>query len=249
MRSLLLLLFACNPDPGELDETVGYRDGLDGGPTSGERGNVVIAEILWSGSVNAQGVWDPTDVFVEIHNQGNKPVNISSWRLVLSGDVETTWVLPATDRRLEVGDRAVVAHKNTGCFPEADFIVAGMAFPFGDPFELTLLDADERLMEPSGSEHMPPFAGGYDLVASRSMERINLMFGANGGQPEIWKYYAESGAPDDGSEDPEMLGVYSVDGNPNNDLVKKECRRYTLASPGRANSPDYSGSYASGSFE
>ena len=40
---------------GHPDEGVDYRDGLDGGTTSGERGTVKISEVLWSGSVADDG--------------------------------------------------------------------------------------------------------------------------------------------------------------------------------------------------
>src|SRR5690606_24209045 len=79
-----LALVGCNLDPSDqLEEQVGYRTPEDGLTTSGERGNVVISEILWSGSVTDDGTWDPADVFVEIRNQGNLPVNLSGWRLEL----------------------------------------------------------------------------------------------------------------------------------------------------------------------
>ena len=36
---------------------------------------------------------------------------------------------------------------------------------------------------------------------------------------------------------------------PNNDRVAEGCRLHTQASPGRPNSPDYSGAYTTGAFE
>ena len=67
---------------------------------------------------------------------------------------------------------------------------------------------------------------------SRSMERIELMFGGRGTEPHMWHFYT-----------PIEVDV------PNNDKIATECQTYTHASPGRANSPDYSGAYAAGSFE
>lgn len=229
----LATLGGCNLDPSDqLDEQVGYRTPEEGQGTSGERGNVVISEILWSGSVTDDGTWDPTDVFIEIRNQGSLPVNLSGWRLELEGSIETGWRIPASDLTLQAGEHRFVAAKTTGCFPEPDWVIDGLILPKGDPFRVTLLDADERLIEPAGSRTMPPFAGGYDLVRSRSMERVELMFGGRGNEPQSWHFYNEV--------EPDI---------PNNDRMADNCREFTLASPGRANSKDYSGALSAGGFE
>ncbi len=239
MRLLLpiLALAACNPDPGYPEMQVDYRDIQQDGPSSGERGNIIITELLWSGSVRESGgsyTWDPSDVFIEIKNQGTLPVDVTRWIIDLNGPVKTSWRLPNIGRRLETGEYAVFAAKSTGCFPDADGFLDGFRFPPpGDPIELTLRDADERLIEPVGSRTMPPYAGTYDLVVSRSMERIELMFGANGSSPHLWHHYTNHVTPD----------------VPNNDLVAPECRARTYASPGRANSQDYSGSFAAGGVD
>jgi hypothetical protein len=229
----LALLAACNPEPPPPEQGVGYRPGLTPGePNSGERGTVKISEVMWSGSVRDDGTWDPTDVFVELRNESSRPVNVSGWQLVLEGSREQTWPLPATDRDLVVGGHLLIAAKATGCYPDADLVIPEMGFVYGDPFELTLLDRDDRLIEPVGSEDAYPFAGGYDGVVSRSMERLQLMFGGEGGFPHSWHYYTDA----------------EVD-VPNDDRIAEGCRQNTLASPGRPNSPDYSGAFATGSFE
>jgi hypothetical protein len=250
MRRLLplLALCACNPDPGFPDEQVGYRDVLDEGPTSAERGNIIISEILWSGSIAPDGDnwrWDPDDVFIEVRNEGYLPVKVVDWFLIMEGPIYETFRLPPPydpdpnddvepSGVLQVGEEVFFAAKTSGCFPEPDGILEGLQFPTtGDGFRLVLKDADERLVERAGSRSMPPYAGGYDLVVSRSMERINLMFGESGSSPQMWHHYTDN----------TELDV------PNNDRIAEECRARTLASPGRANSPDYSGAYASGGFE
>ena len=225
------LLLACNPDPGELSETVGYRDGSDGGTTSGERGTVVITEILWSGSVTNTGEYDPSDVFIEIRNQGDGPVNITAWRLEVEGAETRTFIIPEL-APFDVGEHVFIATKTTGCFPTPDALLPELTLPYGDPFSVTLLDADERLIEPVGSDESPPFAGGYDLVRSRSMERVELMFGGAGTEPSSWHFYT-----------PAEVDV------PNNGNIAPGCQTNTLASPGAPNSPDYSGAYSTGSFE
>jgi hypothetical protein len=227
-----LMWAGCNVDPGHPDQDVAYRDGSDGSSHSGERGNIIISEVLWSGSVTNDGTWDTTDVFVELRNEGSRPVNLSGWFLKMEGSSNKTWAIPAVDFEMQVGEHLFIAAKNTGCFPEPDFIIPGLAFPTGDPFRLTLKDRDEHLIEKAGSKTQPPFAGGYDLVTSRSMERVEVMFGARGTQPHIWHYYTNA--------EVEIV---------NNDKVDPNCRALTGASPGRANSPDYSGAFATGSFE
>jgi hypothetical protein len=226
----LALLVACNSDPGETFQQVGYRNGLEPGtPNSGERGSVKISEVLWSGAVRNDGTWDPTDVFIELRNESARPVNVSNWQIRMEGTHAKTYVIPQVDWKIGVGQHVFIAHKSDGCFPDADWVMPELELPFGDPFRLTLVDADERLMEPAGDKYMPPFAGGYDLRVSRSMEKAELMFGARGGEPHAWHYYTDA----------------EVD-VPNNDRIAEGCRERTLASPGRPNSPDYSGSFSSG---
>jgi hypothetical protein len=253
MRPLALsaaALAAC-AGPERPDEFVGYRDGSDGGTTSGERGTVKITEVLWSGSVREDGTWDPSDVFIELRNESARPVHVGGWRLQLSGVQNTGWRIPDNARRIEVGEHVLIAAKDTGCFPDADYVLAGLRFPLSDPWELTLLDADERLMEGAWDDTMEVSVGGYDFVRSRSMERINLMFGGDANRSQSWHFYNPLACPNaviqaDPTANANLSCFESI---PNNDRVALDCRRNTLASPGRPNSPDYSGAYASGSFE
>jgi hypothetical protein len=229
----LATLVGCGP-PQTPTATVGYRNGLEPGePNSGERGTVKISEVFWMGSVDNDGDWDPSDVFVELRNESNRAVNISGWRLVLEGSRNETWIIPQSELEIPVDSHIFLAAKSSGCFPEPDFVLEGLRFMYGDPFLLTLRDSDERLIEPVGSTEAPPFAGGYDGEVARSMERIQLMFGGEGTFPHSWHYYAED----------EDIAV------PNDDRVSVGCQERTRASPGRPNSTDYSGAFASGSFE
>ncbi|MBT3219399.1 MAG: hypothetical protein HN348_09935 [Proteobacteria bacterium] len=227
---VVLVLGGCNSTPEAPYQQVGYRSTLEG-PDSGERGNLVITEVLWSGSVDNDGNRDLSDVFLELRNEGSRPVSVTNWQLVQYGTIEVTWIIPEFDRKIDVGEHIFIAAKDSGCFPEPDIIIKEMSLP-QDPFKIKLLDSDERLMESVGSTSMAPFAGGYDLVVSRSMERIELMFGGKGTQPHVWHHYTTT----------EVDVV-------NNDRIDPSCQTNTLASPGRPNSPDYSGAYATGSFE
>jgi hypothetical protein len=231
--ALWALSFGCNPAPAEPEQQVGYRDGVVAGePNSSERGTIKISEVLWSGSVDGGADWDPSDVFIELRNESNRPVNVSRWRIVMDGSHQETWILPDSDREIGVDEHVFIAATDSRCFPTPDFLLPDLEFQYGDPFRLTLLDSDERLVEPIGSEFAPPFAGGYDGQLSRSMERVQLMFGGEGSTPHSWHFYSE--------------GEIDV---PNDDRIAGPCRERTRASPGRPNSPDYSGAFATGSFE
>lgn len=227
-----LTALACNPDPGELNQQVGYRVGAEDAASSGERGSVRISEVLWSGSVNAEGVRDQSDVYVELRNESARPINVSGWFLEISGPLDKVWRIPDSETIIGVGEHVYIAAKTTGCFPDPDYVLPTLELPDGDPFRLTLRDADERLIEPIGSRDMPPFAGGWDLVDSRSMERVELMFGGYGTEPRVWHFYTDAQTD-----------------QPNFVRILESCRAHTLGSPGKPNSPDYSGAYSTGSFE
>jgi len=242
MTGALLAVVACNPDPSdEWENTIGYRDGYndDGeleGMNSGERGTIKISEFLWSGSVTDDGTWDPTDVFIEFRNEGSRPVDITGWRIRLMGDVTRTYRIPepysGEQLRLNVGDHAFAAAKASRCFPEPDWVIEDFELGNGDALYLRFLDQDERVIEFAGDDEQRPFAGGYDLVASRSMEKVEMMFGGRATEPQTWHHY----------------NTAEVD-VPNNDRIAEECRKFTLASPGRPNSPDYSGAFAAGGLD
>jgi hypothetical protein len=94
--------------------------------------------------------------------------------------------------------------------------------------KVELRDHDRRLMEDGGSTTQRVFTGGYDGVTVRSMERVQLIFGNRGSNSRNWHAYSDD------------TGF---------DTIAEGYRQYTLASPGVANSPDYSGNASSGAFE
>ena len=228
-----VLAAACSDPSDQLEQTTDFRVGLEPGePNSGERGTIQIVEVLWSGTVTNDGAWDSTDVFVELRNEGVRPVNLTGWRLTMTGPRQMTWRIPPSEVELGVGEHRFAAAKNRGCFAEPDWVIPGLGFSYGDPFMLTLRDADERLIDSAGNREAPPYGGGYDGRVSRSMEKVSLMFGGRGTEPHSWHFYNR--APVD---------------IPNDDRMNANCRQRTGASPGRPNSPDYSGAFASGNFE
>ncbi len=222
-----LALPGCNPDPGHTDQTPLYRSPGDEGPTSGERGSVMISEINWAGSVTNDEVHHWDDVFIELRNQSERTVDLTDWRIRIQGDEAATHAIPETEP-LEANEYFVIARKEDGAFGEvADVFIEDLEL--GRHFtEIELVDADERLMAVAGSTSQHHFAGAWDTSATRSMERVQLIFANSGTASRSWHSYSD----DEGLE-----------------TIAEGYRENTLASPGDANSADYSGSTASGSFE
>ena len=220
-------------DPGASDEQVLYRWDQETGPSSSERGSVRISEVNWAGSVDDDGNYDPDDVFIELRNQYHRPYNISGWRVYLDGDYQQSFRLPQIDEPLQPNQYFVIAAKEDGAFGDIADVVDDRLKLGKRAVYITLRDADRRLIESAGSRTEPPFAGGYDLVTVRSMERAQVLFHNIGSADRSW--HANT---DDLNNAPE--------GRRN---IREGWQRYTLASPGQANSADYSGSTAGGGFE
>ena len=223
---------ACNNgDPGLSEQTPLYRSpnpksSEDAGPTSGERGSVQITEINWAGSVTDDGTHDWDDVFIEFQNKSERTLNMTGWRLKVRGDHDDTFRIPEVPP-ISTNEYLVIAHKKDGAFGEvADGFIEDL--DLGRKFlKLELQDADERLMGSAGSEHRKVFTGGWDTVTVRSMERVQLLFTNSGTSSRSWHAYSS---------------------NEGLETIAEGYRKHTLASPGRANSTDYSGSTSSGNF-
>lgn len=258
----IFALQACDTpiEPDGRGEQTGYRSGTsgDGYTSNGERGNISITEIFWSGSVRGDDnelVHDRSDVFIELQNKHPRPVYLTGWLLkVEAGHAneglhlpsrrfrsEQTFVLPAprNGQPLYPNEYAIVAAKNTGAFPNADFVIDEFRIPEG-PFEITLRDLDERLIDHVGDDRKPPFAGAWDGVTSRSMERIQLIFNNRGGRDEAWHSYSLNDF-DDGDRAAFHQRLRSN--------ISPEYAPRTFATPGQPNSPDYSGNMSSGDFQ
>lgn len=236
MRKLLfaaLLLGACDTsDPGIPASQPEYRWDFDS-CTSGERGSITINEVNFAGSVTDDGTLDADDIFIELWNRHPRPINVSGWRLNVYGKTEgyvpdEGYLIPQNDRTIPVNGHFVIAKKADGAFGDiADVIIEDLELGKSH-FYIEMRDCDQKLMESAGHREVPVFSGGYDFVTSRSMERAQIIFQNRGTMAINWH-------------------AYSVDLGSN--TIREGWRERTLASPGMANSPDYSGSSASGDFE
>jgi hypothetical protein len=221
---------ACTPDhPGEAEQTPLYRWQQEGGePSSGERGNMMITEINYAGSVTDEGVRHADDIFIELQNKHPRPINVTGWFVNVEGDVERSFHIPPLDEPIQPNDFFVIARDKDGAFKDvADVFIEDLRLG-STRVHIELRDRDLRLMESAGSTDNEVFSGGWDTVTVRSMERVQLIFGNQGGSSRNWHAYSDS------------VGL---------DTIAEGWRKHTLASPGEANSADYSGSSSSGNFE
>lgn len=231
MLPLALLLCQCNPPPDEPEITPQYRsvEGVEPEePSSGERGSIMITEINWAGSVDDQGNWDPDDVFIELQNRSARPLNLSHWRLIIEGDYVRTFRLPEMTTPLRPNGFFVIAAKADGAFGDA-YDVALKDLKIGKTYTLIeLRDADLRLQESAGSLTERHFTGGYDSYGARSMERVQLIFANQGNNSRSWHANGD------------LRGI---------DAIREGWRARTYATPGIANSADYSGSSFGGNLD
>lgn len=259
LLALTLTLGACDTGEPEnvRDQTIDYRTGTEEWQytTSGERGSVQITEVNWAGSVRGslEEGWtrDKDDIFIELRNTYFRPVYLKGWQVVITygngrdptvrsvGDTDQryyTFTLPARENLLpvETNEYITIAKKRDGAYPNADFYVEDLFVP-ADGFEIEIIDIDDRLIDQVGSEEQEAFAGSWDGVTTRSMERVQLIF-ANRGNRES-SFHSYSANPWD-----ELHSRLSRN-------IGEEYRALTLASPGAANSTDYSGNTSAGSFE
>ncbi len=216
-----------DPDNEENMRSPNYRGASLDEPSSGERGNIMITEINWAGSVRNDGVYDPEDVFIELRNMHPRPINLSGWHLIIEGDYVQTIRLPRNLPPMAPNAYYVIAAKESGAFPNADLYLPELRL--GKNYvQVNMRDNDLRLIEQAGSDSQRVFTGHYDTQSVRSMERVQLIFANQGGMSRVWHAYSLD------------IGFATI--NP-------EYRDRTLASPGVSNSEDYSGSTAGGIFD
>lgn len=249
------------------DFSVGYRTGVrvidsEGSASytsSGERGNMMITEVHWAGSVEgpaAASVHYPDDIFIEIQNKHPRPMWLTGWRITIHAspnrdrlpddylfrtDSTKTYILPAplSGKPLQPNEYAVIAVRADGAFPTADYIVPDLAIPPGG-FAMDLYDVDERIIEGMGDIRKERFAGAWDLVTARSMERSQSLFGNAGSVDGSWHSYSGNDFDLPPASGPRLHDALRVN-------IAEAYRPLTFATPGLPNSPDYAGIISSGS--
>ncbi len=233
----------------ERGQSSGYRTGTtdDDYLSNGERGNVQISEVFWAGSVESVGdgfVHHPDDVFIELQNKHPRPIQLTGWQIMIdtgrgNGEEESfaTFIIPPRENGapVEVNERVIIVARADGAFPDADYIIPGFELP-RDRFDITIRDLDNRLIGGAGNARTDVFAGAWDLVTARSMERVQLIFSNQDARNSSWHSYSYN----------------RWDGEPHQTLRQNIAEAYqarTYATPGMPNSPDYSGNTSAGGFD
>lgn len=265
---LSLLNASCSLDNREETSgfSVGYRTGVrvtdsEGSASytsNGERGNVMISEVNWAGSVEgplSASVHYSDDLFIEVQNKHPRPIWLTGWRITVESsanrdrlpddylfrtDASKTYILPAprSGKPLQPNEYALIAVRADGAFPTADYIVPDLKFPDGS-FAIDLYDIDERIIEGMGDTHKERFAGAWDLVTARSMERSQSLFGNSGSVDGTWHSYSGNDFDLAPATGPRLHDALRVN-------IAEAYRPLTFATPGLPNSPDYAGIISSG---
>lgn len=254
----VLATAGCNTElePSGYQFQTGYRSGTadDGYTSNVERGSVWITEVNWAGSVETVDdgfVHHPDDVFIEVQNKFARPVHLTGWQLIVEAgstneyadpqgdeDSEVRYILPPRENGQPVNpnEYVVIAARRDGAFPNADYYLEDLKIPY-DRWEITIRDLDNRLDDGAGALEYEVFAGAWDGVTARSMERIQLIFSNRGNMDTSWHTYSYN----DWSPG-ELHQRLRED-------IAENFRDRTFATPGYPNSPDYSGNTSSGDFQ
>ncbi len=229
------ILCTNNSNPGYPDINVYGHPMYQDGPTHGDRGDILITEIHWTGTIDNKGKYYHDDIMIEVQNKMERPVDIRKWRLIVEGHTEKTYRIPDDQGPLtmETNEYIVIAKTKEHAFPNADVVISDLYIP-KDFFMITLKDLDKRLIESAGNESGEPFAGSCDFYTARSMERTKAIFSNQGIRDVNWHTYFN----------PDKKG-----GEANGNLISADFNLRTFGSPGEPNSPDYSGNISGGEYE
>ena len=260
LGAALLTLVGCQTElePEGFQFETGYRSGTsaDDYTSNVERGSVWMTEVNWAGSVEQVGdgfVHHPDDVFIELQNKFSRPLHLTGWQLIVEAgttnehihargieDSEIRYLIPERENGQPVNpnEYVVIASRRDGAFPNADYYIEDFELPY-DRWKINIRDLDNRLNEGAGDLEERVFAGSWDGVTARSMERIQLIFSNRGNMDSAWHTYSYN---DWDREQTELHDVLREN-------IAEEYRARTFATPGMPNSPDYSGNTSSGSFE
>lgn len=231
--------------------SAGYRSGTidDEYTSNGERGQLSITEINWVGSVEQVGdgfIYHPDDVYLELQNRHVRPIHATGWQIqIYTGDGTydghdehvRTYILPprANGQPIETNEYVLITNREDGAVMDPDYVIPDFELP-RDYFEVRIRDLDNRNITGAGHAHRDVFAGAWDLVTVRTMERVQLIFSNQGGRESSWHMYS----------------LNEWDGELHQELRSRIAPAYrarTYGTPGRPNTPDYSGNTSAGSVD
>ncbi len=245
---LLVATLSCTTEVGEPWPTAVNLDR--------RRGCASMSEVNWAGSITNMGQYDADDDFIEIYNRDcNKPIDLTGWMFILRGAYYRVFVVPGgQDNVVPIGGLAVLVGKKNGAFracepsvnPNCDpnykvIHVPGLFIPERD-WTIESKTAENFLIENAiNQEHGRPFAGSFDGVATRSMERTDNNFEEEGGAISSWFSYTPCNEASPSLQATKLLGTGCSPGfvGYSGRNVHPHYSLRTFASPGEVNTPDY----------
>lgn len=221
-----------------------------------KRGCAEIREVNWGGSMKNDGTYDADDDFIEIQNLDcNKPIDLTNWRIEISGDVHRIFYVPATpNNTVQPGGYAVIISKASGAFRDqgaADYkpiVLPGLYIPERN-WSITTRTGENFLME-SGINTTEaddatvrnfPLSGAFDGYTVRSMERTEDRFEEEGGAISTWHASTPCNENSPSAQVTPLLGVNctATFAGVTGKNVHADYGLRTFATPGEKNTPDY----------
>ncbi|MBV6494444.1 MAG: hypothetical protein LDLANPLL_02477 [Turneriella sp.] len=221
-----------------------------------KRGCAEIREVNWGGSMKNNGTYDADDDFIEIQNSDcNKPIDLTDWRIELSGDVKKIYYIPAgPNNTVSPGAFKVIIAKASGAFRDqgsADYkpiVLTGLAIPERN-WSITTRTAENFLMESGinttesddATSRNFPLSGAFDGYTVRSMERTEDTFEEEGGSVSTWHASTPCNETSPSGQGTPLMGTAcsttSIGASGKN--VHADYHLRTFATPGEKNTPDY----------
>jgi len=220
-----------------------------------KRGCAEIREVNWAGSMRNDGTYDADDDFLEIQNTDcNKPVDLTDWRIELTGDIRKIFYVPAgANNIIQPGKFAVIIGKSGGAFRQQSdanykpIVLPGFAVPERN-WSITTRTAENFLMESGvntteaddATSRNFPLSGSFDGYVTRSMERTEDAFEEEGGSISTW--HASTPCNETSPSQATTLygiGCSNVTAGASGRYVHGDYNLRTFATPGELNTPDY----------
>jgi hypothetical protein len=221
-----------------------------------KRGCAEIREVNWAGSMKNDGTYDQDDDFIEIQNTDcNKPVDLTDWRIELTGDVKRILYVPAgSNNTIQPGKFGVLIAKEGGAFRKQNdpdynpIVLPGLHIPERN-WSITTRTGENFLMESGvntteaddATSRNFPLSGSFDGYTVRSMERTEDQFEEEGGSISTWHASTPCNETYPSGQQTQLLGTdcqinYA---GASGKYVHPDYTSRTFATPGEKNTPDY----------